>query len=172
MKRATLVLLAFIALAPGLVAAKSRLPHFPAPVLIAEAKTAPLKLIDALETYCDTDTPIADWLTRLTARETRSIAWTAGKCELVNDLNPLDAGGNYCVQATLRLRRPKSSEDAPEIEIYIDDPKAGKPGPVYAFRAMFDSPDGPDYIRFRKDFEAEWRDRFQDTPPPPCTDDR
>jgi hypothetical protein len=172
MKPAALALLPVIMLAPGLAAAKQKLPHVPAPVLIAEAKAAPLKLIDALETYCDTDTPIGVWLTQLTAHEVRSIAWTAGKCELVNNLNPLDDGGDYCAQATLRLRRPKSRDDTPVIEIYIDDPKAGKPGPVYAFRAMFDSVDGPDYIRFRKDFETEWRGRFKAAPPPPCTDDR
>ena len=67
-------------------------------------------------------------------------------------------------------RRPKDRSDQPEIEIYLDDPKGGKPGEVFAFRAMFDSNDGPDYIRFRKDFETEWRDRFKDAPPPPCTD--
>ena len=171
MKRACLALLAVVTLACGPANAKPKLPRFPAPMLIAEAQAAPLKLIDALQTYCDTDTPIAVWLTQLTGRETRSVAWTAGKCELVNDLNPLDAGGDYCVQATLRLRRPKSRDDAPVIEIYIDDPKAGKPGPVYAFRAMFHALDGPDYIRFRKDFDTEWRWRFENTPPPPCTDD-
>ena len=37
--------------------------------------------------------------------------------------------------------------------------------------ARFDTNDGPDYIRGRKEFEAEWRDRFQDTPAPPCTDE-
>jgi hypothetical protein len=29
---------------------------------------------------------------------------------------------------------------------------------------MFDSNDGPDYVRFRRDFEAEWRDRSPATP--------
>jgi hypothetical protein len=37
---------------------------------------------------------------------------------------------------------------------------------------MFDSVDGPDYIRFRRDFESEWGARFKDTPAPPCGDDQ
>jgi hypothetical protein len=142
----------------------------PNAALIAAAKSAPLKLIDAEETYCDGDTRIAEWLQDLTSAETRAVVWTAGKCELVNKLNPLDAGGSFCVQATLTLRRPKGRRDTPEIEIYLEDAKHGRPGAAYAFRAVFDSGDGPDYIRFRKDFESEWRDRFKDAPQPKCTD--
>ena len=138
--------------------------------LIAAAKAAPLKLIDSEETYCDADTSIAAWLKQLTAPQARRIAWTAGRCELVNRINPLDAGGSYCVRATLTLKHPKNHRDAPEIEIYLEDPKHGKPGAAYAFRAMFDSVDGPDYIRFRRDFESEWGARFKDTPPGPCDD--
>ena len=143
----------------------------PKAAMIATARSAPLRLIDALETYCDGETRIGAWLKALTAGEARQIGWTAGRCELVNDLNPLDAGGSYCVQATLTLTHPKNRGDRPEIEIYLEDPKGGRPGPAYAFRAMFDSNDGADYIRFRKDFETEWRDRFKDAPPPPCTDE-
>ena len=171
MKLAALALLAFVALAPGLGHGKQR-PNIPAAQLIAAAQRAPLRLIDALEVYCDADTPIGVWLQRFTAREARRIVWSAGSCELVNSLNPNDAGGDYCAQATLTLRLPKNRRDRPETEIYLEDPKHGRPGAAYAFRAMFDSVDGPDYIRFRKDFEAEWRDRFKDTPPPPCSDDQ
>ena len=145
---------------------------FPDSRLIAAAKSAPLRLIDSLETYCDGETSIAVWLKALTAGKVRRIAWTAGPCELVNNINPLDAGGSYCVQATITLAHPKDRHDTPEIEIYLEDPKRGKPGDVYAFRASFDSVDGPDYIRFRKDFENEWRARFKDAAPPPCTDNR
>jgi hypothetical protein len=140
--------------------------------LIASAKAAPLKLIDALEVYCDTDTPIGTWLAGLVSIEARSIAWSAGACELVNASNPNDAGGDYCAQAEVTLKHPKNRRDRPEIEIYLEDPKGGRPGEVYAFRAMFDSNDGPDYIRFRKDFESEWRARFPDTPAPACQDDQ
>jgi len=164
--------LALLTLAPGLAAAKpARAPYMPDALLIAAAKAAPLKQIDALETYCDGETSIDDWLKALTAGEAKRVAWTAGRCELVNNLNPLDEGGRYCAQATLTLKHPKNRRDRPEIEIYLEDPKDGKPGEVYAFRASFDGNDGPDYIRFRIDFESEWRDRFKGAPPPPCTDD-
>ena len=138
--------------------------------LIAAAKSAPLKLIDPQDDYCDGATPIGEWLQDLTGGETRAVAWTAGKCELVDKLNPIDQGGRFCVQATLTLKHPKTRSDAPQIEIYLEDPKAGRPGAIYAFRAVFDSNDGPDYIRFRRDFEAEWRDRFKDAPAPKCED--
>lgn len=163
---------ALLAVAPAAQGARAPTTHgFPNARLIAAARAAPLKLIDALEVYCDTDTKIADWLQRFAGPQARSIAWTAGKCELVNDLNPLDAGGSYCVQATLTLKHPKNRRDRPEIEIYLESPKGGKAGAVYAFRASFDTNDGPDYIRGRKEFEAEWRERFKDAPPPACTDD-
>jgi hypothetical protein len=165
---AALAALSLLALAPGLAAAKPA--YMPDAMLIAAAKAAPLKQIDALETYCDGETSIGDWLKALTAGEARRIAWTAGRCGLVNDLNPNDAGGDYCAQATLTLNHPKNRRDRPEIEIYLEDPKGGKPGAVYAFRAMFDGAGGPDYIRFRMDFESEWRERFKNAPPP-CTDD-
>jgi hypothetical protein len=171
MKRfAACALLAFAMLAPGAGLAGQPQPIAPAK-LIAAAKRAPLSLIDALETYCDGQTPFAVWLQRLTAREARRIAWSAGACELANPQNPIDAGGAYCVQAALTLLHPKNRRDRPEIEIYLEDPKHGRPGAVYAFRAVFDGVDGPDYIRFRKDFEAAWRDRFKDAPPAACADD-
>jgi hypothetical protein len=138
--------------------------------LIAAAKASPLKLIDYLEDYCDGQTNVETWLKTLTGPQALRTDWSAGACELVNNLNPLDGGGSYCVQATLTLRHPKNRRDRPEIEIYLESPKHGKPGEAYAFRAMFDSNDGPDYIRGRKDFEAEWRDRFKDAPPAPCED--
>jgi hypothetical protein len=172
MKHAALVLVPLLALASAAQAnPRPAATHgVPNAALIAAAKAAPLRLIDALETYCDGETSIGAWLKALTAPEVRGVAWSAGRCELVNKLNPLDEGGGACAQATLTLRRPKDRHDRPEIEIYLDDPKGGKPGEAFAFRAMFDSNDGPDYIRFRKDFETEWRDRFKDAPPPPCAD--
>jgi hypothetical protein len=170
-----LIALALAVLAPlGSAAAKPAAAGLfrgvPKAALIAAAKAAPLKLVDD-ETYCDSETLIADWLKQLTAAEVRRIAWTAGRCDLVNSINPLDAGGSYCVRATLTLKHPNNRRDAPELEIYLEDPKHGKLGAVYAFRAMFDSNDGPDYVRLRKDFEAEWRERFNDAPASPCADD-
>ena len=170
---AVLLVTSILAAAPALArtdGGTSTTHGFPNARLIAAAKAAPLKQIDSLETYCDTDTPIVDWLRRLTGGQARRIDWTAGRCDLVNNLNPLDGGGSYCVQATITLRHPKNRHDQPEVEIYLEDPRGRKPGEVYAFRASFDGLDGPDYIRFRKDFDTEWRGRFKDTPPPACQD--
>jgi hypothetical protein len=139
--------------------------------LIAAARMSPLKLIDNLETHCDGDVTVSAWLTALTRRQAKSIAWTAGPCELVNTLNPLDAGGDYCVQAAITLEHPKNREDQPEVEIYLEDPQHGRPGPAYALRSMFDTVDGPDYERERKAFDDQWRERFADTPPRSCQDD-
>jgi hypothetical protein len=142
----------------------------PRAALIAAAKAARVASIDNLEVYCDTDDTIETWLTRLTGPLVRTVDWSAGKCELVNNLNPNDAGGNYCVQASLTLKHPKGRADTPEIEIFFEDPKAGRPGEVYAFRGMMNTPDGGDYSRSRKEFEADWRSRFPHAPPPPCED--
>ncbi len=102
----------------------------------------------------------------------RAINWTGGKCQLVNKLNPLDAGGQWCAQATISLVHPKGRNDKPTIEIYLESPKNGQPGAAYAFRSFMMTRDGDgDYLRFRKDFEAEWRERFQpETTPPACED--
>jgi hypothetical protein len=173
MRLAALALLPLLAASAAIAAPRhgATTHGVPDAALIAAAKSAKLKLIDPEGDYCDGDTPISAWLRDLTALETREVVWTAGKCELVNALNPLDSGGRFCVQATLTLKHPKNRTDTPEIEIYLEDAKAGRPGAVYAFRAVFDSGDGLDYIRFRRDFEAEWRDRFKDAPAPKCSDD-
>jgi len=139
--------------------------------MIAAVKVSPLKLIDPEETYCDGATPIGAWLERLTAGEARGVAWTAGPCELVNSLNPIDAGGADCVQATIRLKHPLSRDDEPVIEIYLESPKRGRPGAAYAFRDVFVTDGGADYERERRIFEAQWRERFKDAPAPACEDD-
>lgn len=114
---------------------------------------------------------VSDWLTALTRRQAKSIAWTGGPCELVDTLNPLDAGGGDCVQASITLAHPKNRKDRPEIEVYLGDPRHGRPGPAFAFRSMFDTVDGPDYERERRAFDDQWRERFRDTAPR-CRDDR
>ena len=131
-------------------------------------RQATLSLIDYGSAYCDGDTTVEEWLKALVGKQARSIAWTGGKCVLVNDLNPLDASSwPYCAQATVTLVRPKDKNDTPIIEIYFEKPVQGRPGVAYAFRGVMETrDDGPDYIRFRKDFEAEWDERF---PPDPAT---
>jgi len=164
-------LAAALAALPALAQARPRLVPIPPATLIAAAKAAPLKLIDYLEHHCDGQTTVNAWLTALTARQTRAVAWTAGRCQLVNDLNPLDAGGDYCAMATLTLRHPKDRNDTPSVEIYLESPKHGRPGHAYAFRAAFVTVDGMDYIRSRSDFEAAWRERFPNSPPKACEDE-
>jgi len=86
--------------------------------------------------------------------------------ERVNDLNPIDAAKwPWCAQATVLLVRPKRRDDNPMVEIYFEKPDHGRPGAAYAFRSVMMTRDGgPDYSRFRKDFEAEWHERFPRDP--------
>src|SRR5262249_51967469 len=138
--------------------------------LIAAAKAAPLRLIDNGEDRCDGATPIGVWLRRLTASQARAEVWTAGKCELVTSLNPLDAGGDYCAQARIRLKRPQSRADVPEIEIFLESPQHGRPGAASVFRDVFVPEGAVDYERDGRTFEAQGRDRFKDAAPAPCED--
>ena len=138
--------------------------------MLEAAKHAPMKLIDAFQVLCDSETYVETWLGQLTARDADSISWTAGRCTLTNKMNPIDAGGGYCVDANIQLKHPKNRNDVPVVEIYLDDPKHGQPGPAYAFRDIFDTNDGPDYERDRTAFQAQWRERFKDAPPAPCVD--
>jgi hypothetical protein len=130
--------------------------------LIAAAKRAPLRQLDSPPYPCDTDTTIEAWLKRLVGRDGRAITWTGGECQLVNTPNPIDAKSwPYCAQATITLLHPKDRDDKPMIEIYMEKPKGGRPGEVYAFRGvMMTKDDGPDLLRLRIDFESEWLARF------------
>jgi len=139
--------------------------------MLDAAKHAPMKLVDAFQVFCDSETYVENWLVQLTAKDAASITWTAGPCTLTNPMNPIDAGGDYCVDATIRLKQPKNRKDVPVVEIFLEDPKHGQPGPAYAFRDIFDTNDGPDYERDRSAFQAQWRQRFKDAPPDPCGDE-
>jgi hypothetical protein len=139
--------------------------------MIEAVKTSPLKPIDYFEIYCDGDTTIGEWLQQLTSTEAKRVDWTAGRCELVNKLNPIDSGGSYCVQATIRLKHPTSKDDTPQLEFYLEAPKGGKPGEVYAFRDVFVTEGDLDYERERHAFQQQWRERFPNAPAPPCTDE-
>lgn len=142
--------------------------------LASAARQATLKAIDYGWDYCDSEMSVEEWLKALVGHHARTIAWTAGKCVLVNTLNPgIDAASwPYCAQATIWLVHPKRRDDTPMIEIYLEKPDHGRPGVAYAFRSvMMTGDDGPDYLRFRKDFEAEWDDRFAPDPSKPrCQD--
>ena len=143
--------------------------------LVAAAKQATLKMIDYGEDRCDGAMTVEVWLTALVGQEARNIAWTGGKCVLVNDMRPgIDASSwPYCAQATISLVRPKNRKDTPIVEIYFEKPEQGRPGKAYAFRGSMESrDDGPEYIRFRRDFEAMWEERFPSSSTRPrCKDE-
>jgi hypothetical protein len=137
--------------------------------LAAAGRHATLKMIDYGRQLCDGETTVEEWLKALVGKQARSISWSGGRCVLVNDMRPgFDASSwPYCAQATVTLLRPKGKNDTPLIEIYFEKPQQGRPGAAYAFRGtMVPRDGGPEYIRFRKDFEAMWNERF---PPGPET---
>lgn len=125
--------------------------------LVAAAKATPLKLIDYDQGLCRNGRTVQAWLKELTAGEARAIVWTGGGCVLATKLNPMDSGSDWCAQATILLKHPKSRGDKPVVEIYFDKPTHGRPSPAYAFRAVTVD-DG--LIRFRQDFESAWLARF------------
>jgi hypothetical protein len=143
--------------------------------LAAAGRATLLKLIDYGTDYCDGLMTAETWLKALVGRQARGISWTGGQCMLVNDMRPgIDASSwAYCAQATVTLAQPKNKDDTPMIEIYFEKPAHGRVGAAYAFRGVLETRDGdPDYIRFRKDFEAEWNERFPPgTSSPRCKDE-
>ena len=137
------------------------------PALAAAGREATLKAIDYGSDHCDSEMTAQEWLTALVGHHARAITWTGGKCELVNTLHPgIDtAAWPYCARATISLVHPKQRDDKPMIEIYSEKPDHGHVGKAYAFRSlMMTRDDGPDYLRFREDFEAEWDGRFSPDP--------
>jgi len=143
--------------------------------LVTAGKQAAVKLIDYGEARCDGDTIVESWLTTLVGKEARSIAWTGGRCILVGDMRPgIDASSwPYCAQATITLVRPKNRKDTPIVEIYLEKPERGRPGKAYAFRGSMESRDhGAEYVRFRRDFESMWEERFPSSSTGPhCKDE-
>jgi hypothetical protein len=143
--------------------------------LAAAGRSTTLKMIDYGADYCDGTVTVEAWLKALVGKQARAIAWTGGQCVLVNDMRPgFDASSwPYCAQAAVTLVHPRNKDDTPLIEIYFEKPERGRPGPAYAFRGVLVTRNGsPDYIRFRKDFEAGWNERFTEGPSAPgCKDD-
>ena len=178
MKLAIRVVAALGALGLTLPVAGTAEPARTAPVskaaLAKAGREARLKAIDYGSDYCDGELSVEAWLKALVGRHARAITWTGGACKLVNDLQPgIDAAEwPYCAQATVTLVRPKQPDDKPMIEIYLEKPDHGRPGAAYAFRSLMMTRDGgPDYLRFRKDFQAAWDERFPPDPAAPrCQD--
>jgi hypothetical protein len=99
-------------------------------------------------------------------------------------LKMIDYGSDYCdgdvtVEEWLKALVGKQAraiawkDDTPMVEIYFEKPDHGHLGTAYAFRGVLMTRDGdPDYIRFRKDFEAGWNERFPAAGiSPRCKDD-
>jgi hypothetical protein len=111
-------------------------------LLIEAARRATLSDIDYGSTYCDGANTVEAWLKALVGPEARAITWTGGRCQLIDELNPLDAGGRWCAQATISLVHPKDRNDTPRIEVYLEAPRQGRPDRAYAFRSVMMTPDG------------------------------
>jgi hypothetical protein len=128
--------------------------------LIAAAKATPLKAIDYGSDYCRNDRTVGEWLAELTAGGARRIDWTGGPCQLTNEIDARDSGSDWCAQAQITLKRPKTGNDTPMIEVYFERPVKGRVQPAYAFRGEMLAADGEDYSRSRRDFESDWVSRF------------
>jgi hypothetical protein len=127
--------------------------------LIAAAKAAMLSEIDYGRELCDGDRNIETWLNDVTGETAAKIEWRGGACELTNELNPLDAGSDWCGGATI-IPRGHAKEPA-AIEIYFEKPANGKPGKAYAFRAVNYDVDGLDYKRDFLDFQYGYRQKYE-----------
>jgi len=109
---------------------------------------------------CDGDRTIESWLKDVVGESAESIQWRGGKCKLTNELNPLDAGSEWCGGAVIV---PKGHPKEPAaIEIYFEKPVAGKPGKAYAFRGENYDVDGLDYKRDWPSFEYGYRQKYED----------
>ena len=132
------------------------------PAALAEAgRTARLEAIDYGEKFCDADLRVEDWLKQLTGKDAKRIVWSGGACQIVGIGPGIDAQSHpWCAHAEIQLSRPRKRDDVPIIEVFLERPRQGKPGPAYAFRGIMMTVDGPDMIRFRRDFASAWRERF------------
>ena len=107
------------------------------------------------------------WLKDVVGDTAKSIAWSGGRCQLVNKLNPLDAGSNWCGQAMITPKRGRPAT----VEVFFEKPGEGKPGAPFAFRAVADTKDGPDYMRETFAFEVNWKEMHVPGYRPPADQD-
>ena len=127
--------------------------------LAEAAKRAMLSEIDYGRELCDGDRDVETWLKDVVGDTAATIQWRGGKCELTNELNPLDAGSDWCGGATIV---PKGHAKEPAaIEIYFEKPVNGKPGKAYAFRGENYDVDGLDYKRDFPSFEYGYRQKYE-----------
>jgi hypothetical protein len=140
-----------VALASGAVAAERGVTNS---ALAQAAREARLDQIDGFRKQCGDSRRVADWLNDVVGESAKSIRWSGGRCRLTNKLNPLDGGTNWCGQAVIT---PKRGRHAATIEVFFEKPAHGRPGVPFAFRAIADSKDGPDYMRETFGFEVNWK---------------
>lgn len=133
--------------------------------LIAAAKNAMLSQIDYDRELCDADRNVETWIKGVVGETAARIEWRGGECVLTNDLNPLDAGSQWCGGATIV---PKGHAKEPaSIEVYFERPANGKPGKPYAFRGVNYDVDGLDYKRDWPSFEYGYRQKYDKNFVPP-----
>jgi hypothetical protein len=139
--------------------AKKAAPGVSSAALIAAAKSAMLSEIDYGRELCDGDRDVETWLRDVVGETAAKVEWRGGACELTNDLNPLDAGSDWCGGATVI---PKGHPKEPAaIEVYFEKPVNGKPGKAYAFRGVNYDVDGLDYKRDWPSFEYGYRQKYE-----------
>jgi hypothetical protein len=136
--------------------------------LAQAARDARLDQIDAFRKQCGDDRRVADWLKDVVGDTAKSIQWSGGRCRLTNKLNPLDGGTNWCGQAVITLKR---GQHKATIEVFFEKPAHGKAGVPFAFRAIADTKDGPDYMRETFGFEVNWKQMHVPGYVPPSNQD-
>ena len=156
----SIVVLSVAALA-FLVVAPARAAEGISDAALAEAaRSARLADFDWNEEQCRRERTMEAWLAELGRDRVASVDWYGGACRLVNDVNPLDGGSDWCGGAEIRLKTPLSADDVPMIEVYFERPVDGRVAAPYAFRGLLLTPDGEDYTRFSAHFEYGWESRF------------
>ncbi|MBI1203155.1 MAG: hypothetical protein GC182_11650 [Rhodopseudomonas sp.] len=119
-------------------------------MLAQAARDARLDQIDSLNEKCGDRRRVEDWLKQLVEDAGRSVRWSGGRCQIVNKLNPIDAGTGWCGRAAIT---PKAGGIA-TIEVFFERGENGKPGRPFAFRG---TPNGPEFVRHPVDFERAWK---------------
>jgi hypothetical protein len=122
--------------------------------LAQAARDTRLDQIDDDRKGCGDSRRVEDWLNAVAGDLAKSIRWTGGRCQLVDKIYPPDSGTNWCGQAVIGLKRGKPDAT---VEVFFEQPDDGKPGAPYAFRALAETKDGPDYIRETYAFELNWK---------------
>ena len=165
MKATGWILLAGLVAATGQTVAKEKAARKATPrgvtpaALIAAAKAAMLSEINYGRELCDGDRNVETWLKDVVGETAATVEWRGGACELTSELNPLDAGSEWCGGATVV---PKGHPKEPAaIEVYFEKPVNGKPGKAYAFRGVNYDVDGLDYKRDWPSFEYGYRQKYE-----------